>query len=507
MKKIVSLFFAVVLVFNLCACSATATKEKPVLTIQRSEHESFTYNKEQPVIEELEKRLNIDIQLETYPSADYNAKLNIQLGTDDLPDIVLGTYTSLAQYAAQGMFVNLSEHMDKLPNYKATLEKYETLANAFKVDGDMYWFIQDVEKGSVIGGDFPMVRKDILEDIGWEKAPDNFEELYEMLKAIKEYDPNSIPFVTRGTSVLSRMGYSFGTYNNIYFEPDEGKYLYGPIYDHYRDFLEYLNRFYTEGLLDPDFASFNKSMWMEYLTSGKSFFFFDNSSFSTDINLVTKSVDPEAAFVPMLTLENNYGSRRNRLYEGCGVSPLRNDVWAISSNCENLDAALAFMDYLYSDEGAMLCSYGIEGVNYDVLEDGTIEFDQEKIDWYKNNANDPYREYCNEIGVGVLAVAGKIYSENWYEFLDQDSLDMLAFWEKDEYLQPYSYSLCLSAEDTAAIADISTACSTLVSSESLKFITGTRPLSEFGDFVEELKAAGAETIEEVYNKTYQSTLN
>ena len=87
----------------------------------------------------------MDIQLEAYPGADYNTKLKLQLGTNDLPDIVFSTYTNLADYVPQDMFVNLSEHMDKLPNYKATLEKYWELANAFRVDGDMYWFIMTVE--------------------------------------------------------------------------------------------------------------------------------------------------------------------------------------------------------------------------------------------------------------------------------------------------------------------------------------------------------------------------
>ena len=78
---------------GLCACGGK--DEKPVLTIERTEHASFTYSKEQPVIAELEERLGINIQLEAYPSADYNTKLKLQLGTNDLPDIVFSTYTTL----------------------------------------------------------------------------------------------------------------------------------------------------------------------------------------------------------------------------------------------------------------------------------------------------------------------------------------------------------------------------------------------------------------------------
>lgn len=509
MKKSLSLLIsAMILLCAMAPMAAIAESDPVVLTMVRTEHASFTYNLDQPVLDELEKRLGIKIELQAYPAADYNTKMNIQLATDDLPDIAFWTYSQFADYASEGLFLNLSDYMDRLPNYAATLEKYSSLKNAFYIDGNLYWFIMTAENAPDYGN-FPMVRQDILKAIGWDHTPDNYEELYEMLKAIKEYDPNCIPMVTRGVDVLWRMGYAFGTYNGIYFEPDEGRYVYGPLTERYEKFMEYLNRLYNEGLLDPDFASSNKSLWMEALTSGKSYFLFENGSFATDINLVTAASNPEAKFIPMKTLENYFGSRRAMFFEGSGViSPFRNDVWVISSHLsdEKLDAALKLMDYLYSEEGAKLCSYGIEGENYTVAGDGGIQFDQDKIKWYLSNANDPYREYCNEIGIGCLAVAGRFYDDAWYEFMDQDSKDMYAFWLADENIKPYSYTLCLSADQTASIVDAKTACDTLVSTESLKFILGTRPLSEYGDFVEELKALGAENIENVYKEAYQASL-
>ena len=488
MKKLVSLLLCVIMVMALMSISASA--EDPItLTIERSEHASFTYSLEQPVIKELEKRLGIKLEIHAYPSSDFNTKLKIQLGTDDLPDIVCNTYSKLVDYVSEDMYVNLSEHMDQLPNYAATLEKYADLVPAFKVDGDLYWFIMTAENAPDYGN-FPMVREDILKAIGWDHTPDSFEELYEMLKAIKAYDPDCIPMVTRGTDVFWRMGYSFGTYNGIYYEPDFDAYQYGPLYDRYKTFLTYLNRLYSEDLLDPDFS-------------------FENGSFATDINLVTTAANPEAKFVPMTTLANYFGSRRAQFFEGSGViSPFRNDVWVISSSLKGkkLETALKFMDYLYSEEGARLCSYGIEGVNYTVADDNSIVFDQEKIDWYLANANDPYREFCNEIGIGCLAVAGRFYDDAWYKFMDQDSRDMYAFWLADKNILPYTYTLCLSAEDTAAIADIKTACDTLVATETLKFVTNVRPLEEFDDFVAELKKLGAEKIEEIYQKAYLNSL-
>lgn len=504
MKRISTVFLAVVILLGIAPLSH-ASSNIPELTVMRSQHASFTYSLDQPTIKEAEDRLGIDIELQIFPSSDYMTKLNLLLATNDLPDILCTTYTNLVDYVPEDMFINLSDYWDKLPNYAATIERFKDLAKAFRVNGDLYWFIMTAENAPAYGN-FPMVRKDVLSKIGWEKMPDNFEELYNMLKAIKEWDPNCIPMVTRGTDVLWRMGFSFGTLNNIYYEPDFDEYQYGPLYSRYKDFLAYLNRLYSEGLLDPDFASSNKTIWMEYLTSGKSYFLFENGSFATDINLVTKVTDPDAKFVPMKTLENYFGTRRAQFFEGSGViSPFRNDVWVINSESKNIDAALKFMDYMYSEEGAKLFSYGIEGVHYNYDNNGDLVFDQEKIDWYLKNANDPYREFSNEIGIGCLAVAGRFYDDAWYKFMDQDSVDMYSFWLTDENIKPYSYTLCLNADETEQVTDLKSSCSTIVSTESLKFIMGNRPLSEFDQFVEELIKAGAKEIEEVYNNAYQRT--
>lgn len=52
-----------------------------------------------------------------------------------------------------------------------------------------------------------------------------------------------------------------------------------------------------------------------------------------------------------------------------GRSSLGWDAIAITNNCENLDAALAFVDYCASQEGQDLLLWGIEGEDY-TIEDG-----------------------------------------------------------------------------------------------------------------------------------------
>jgi putative aldouronate transport system substrate-binding protein len=505
MKRTLALLLSLLLVATLLPAVSLAEEAPTTLTIMRFEHTSFTYSMDQPVIKALEDRLGIHIDLQVYPTSDYKTKLRMLLATNDLPDITLSTYTDFANYVSEDMFVNLSDHWDELPNYAKTIDRFSDLTGAFKVGGDLHWFIMTAEDAEAYGNT-PLVRQDALAAAGWDRPPDNFEELYQVLKDIKAWDPGSIPFVTRGTDVLWRMGYAYGTYDDIYYEPDHGRYEYGPLYDRYASFLGYLNKLYAEGLLDADFATSNQATWMENLTSGKSYFFFDNGSFTTDVNMITVARDPEARFVPMLTLENSFGTRRNEFFEGVGyICPFRNDVWVINSESEHVEEALRFMDYLYSEEGAMLTSYGIEGEDYTLDEEGEVQPIMEKVDYYKANANDPYREYKNSLGTGALAVSGRFYeTRKW--FLDDDSNAMFDFWLKDPHMLPKSYTLSLSPAQSDAVIDKKTACDTYVASESLKFIMGTRPLEEFGSFAEELIRLGAQDVEAVYNEAHQASL-
>ncbi len=83
---------------------------------------------------------------------------------------------------------------------------------------------------------------------------------------------------------------------------------------------------------------------------------------------------------------------------------------------------------------------------------------------------------------------------------------MYQFWLNDPYMQPYTYTLCLNADQSDAVVDKKTSCDTYVESESLKFIMGVRSLDEFDAFVNELIRMGAQDVEAIYNEAYQASL-
>jgi len=68
---------------------------------------------------------------------------------------------------------------------------------------------------------------------------------------------------------------------------------------------------------------------------------------------------------------------------------------AISSSCKDPVRAIKFLDYICSDEGAVLYRWGIEGENYELDENGIRYRPQEEIDKSKS---DP--DYSKKTGIG-----------------------------------------------------------------------------------------------------------
>ena len=65
----------------------------------------------------------------------------------------------------------------------------------------------------------------------------------------------------------------------------------------------------------------------------------------------------------------------------------------------------------------------------------------------------------------------------------------------------------VTEEDSLRATELSKVIGDYISSESAKFITGTRPLSELDEFKEELKTMGAEEYIEMYRTAYSTYMD
>ena len=242
-----------------------AAAERVTITFMRSEHPSSPINPDAPVYQAIREHNNIDLQIEAIPGGDFNAKVQLLLGTAQLPDIMRITQRQVNDFADAGVFLPLNEPVQT--QAPALWKKIEAVADAKKtfIDGTMY-YVPQLNSFKLLNGPVPNIRRDLLDDLGLQ-MPDNFEELYEVLATFKREFPDSQPWTNRsGTrNLLNRAGFPMGMGWSIHWVPSEDRWVYGTVKPEFRGVLEYFRRAYEDSVLDPDFAINSSSQWHETL--------------------------------------------------------------------------------------------------------------------------------------------------------------------------------------------------------------------------------------------------
>ena len=156
----------------------------------------------------------------------------------------------------------------------------------YMVDGEMYVF-PVVLRDEWANGFGPVIRTDLLEENGI-ATPTTWDEVLDALAQLKEIYPDSTPWAIRkGTANLLKttsymLGSGFGSVSassGMYWDEDLGKYVYGPADTNFKEVLKFLNKAYTTGVLDQEYATTDSDSMTTKCSSGQSFFFVDNSGF------------------------------------------------------------------------------------------------------------------------------------------------------------------------------------------------------------------------------------
>ena len=204
--------------------------------------------------------------------------------------------------------------------------------------------------------------------------------------------------------------------------PDNGQWLIDEDYNatykfaskKVREYFQWLNRMYNEGILDPEFATQTHDDYIAKISSGRVLALFDTLWDYQDGEKILKQDGK---------LEQTYCGLPLGMDESVKVPTLMYQGLAtgqgvgITTSCENPEAAIKYLDYICSDEGQVLVNWGIEGTNYLVDEDGHRYREQDEIDASKKDKNYkkttgvgfhsyPFPQY----GVGVEDSTGSTYT-------------------------------------------------------------------------------------------------
>lgn len=480
------------------ASGSAAPKQEMTLKLLRPEHPSQPVKQDTPVIRAIANKTGVKLQVESVPQTGYNDKKRALIATNNIPDVIQVVQADLNEFAKTGIFLPISDYLDRMPNFKKVMQDNPEIKRLY-VDGKLYG-LPAVVQNNLQYGKAPVIRTDILQKLNLQ-VPTTFDELYTVLKKMKEAYPDSYPFSSRGLAFLDAVAFGMGGGVGIYYDPDVdgGKYVYGSNRPEFKKVLTYLNKLFQEKLLDPDFAVTTTQTWGEKNSTGKSFFIYDNNSFAINYNQALQKDNPQAKFDVIPYFKNEAGKTRGYLYPRGWL----NENYAISSKVKNPEAVIKFYDWLYSPEGAEVSNFGILGETYEKV-NGEPKVLDSVIAKYKTAA-DPVRTMMSELGAGFLALSPLVDERP----VTQMSDPIVVKWSEQLKKGPGAYvwpgiGPSFTKEENDKIKEI-TSKTGPIEEDILKFIMGSKPLSDFDAFAASLDKAGVAQLEKIFNDALART--
>ncbi|MDR0451211.1 MAG: extracellular solute-binding protein, partial [Treponema sp.] len=486
-------------------------------------------------VKELEKRQNVKITFQGPPSSNtYNDAVNTMLASGDITDLIVWDWRNYAGgldgAVKDGIVFNFTaqkECMDQLPNFLKRVGANELVRLGYtQNDGSLmpvFCTIQEGFNGTPYSGSAAYqglaIRQDWLDRLGL-KVPRTVDELYTVLSAFKRQDANGngdpndeIPYSSNNPDPRSfnQLIAAWGLRNNMFYPDPQnpGKLTYWTLYKNGQAFtamLTALSQWYREGLLDTDFFTQNNNARISKVTSDKVGVSYTDPTNGADWRDAIKKLRPEIAdkvkftgLQPLIGPEGKPYASQDNLISMANTE----EATVITRRAERegkIPAILKLIDYMYSDEGSVLSSYGVEGVSY-------TRDAQGRFAWTPEMSLDPQFPLKSKLLQYAVPYIGRFPRFAFYEAwrisntYDTDAAAIHAEYLKADFsiLMPVvTLSQDQSEEYNRLMADINTA----VNEFYVSAITGRRPVSDAPAFFAQLQSMGLGRAQEIYQAAY-----
>ncbi len=451
-----------------------------------------------PFFQELEKRTNVHIEWVVPAAGTETEQFNLMLASGDLCDIMYfnNAYYSESLDAAveDGYFLDLTDLLPiYAPDYLAALAETDeecqrscitpqgryvevaTLAKKRHAEGAINWMGY-------------MIRQDWLDKYSLE-VPVTYEDWENVLTVFRDNGATA-PLAILGMNLFG-LGAGMGVYSYTpgdFYQIDGkvGCALYTDAEASF-EYLTMLNRWYENGLIDPDFAS--STAWMSgdlaLVATGATGIF--ESMYTMPESYYYPSMEEGVKFTGIVPPRQ---SAEDKILCSPDIASEKGMGYVISADCEYPEIALKWMNYLFTEEGSMLASYGVEGDTYTLDENGDPVF-TEKI------TNNP-EGYSVDEAIRLYTLApglptGHVESERELQLTSQEAKDIAMVWTN--YLATdYNYpaNAALTEEENDEYAKIMADLQTYIYENVIGFVIGTKSLDEWDTFVQEMKDKGIE---------------
>lgn len=312
------------------------------------------------------------------PSGNESEKLNALIAADSLPDfITLGWWeTQIDEMIEKDMVYALNELADSYDAYFWQVSDAVVVNWYTQEDGNIYSYpnysitpMGVAEHDSIGSNQTFLVRKDIYEAIGSPDmtTPEGFKnavrKAYEMFPEV-----DGEPLIPVGAHAFTDQGnLSFdGHLMNFLAVPFEEN---GKLYDRFtdEDYITWLKMFRElgeEGLLANDIFIDQRTQMEEKIAKGRYFCMLYQYSDMTTQQKELYTNTPERIYMAVDGPRNAAGDDHTLTTTGINGWT----VTLISKNCTHPERAIAFLDYMLSEQGQLRIYLGVEGETYDMVD-------------------------------------------------------------------------------------------------------------------------------------------
>lgn len=326
------------------------------------------------IVKMAEEDTNVHIEWVCVPTDVMQERITLLLTSGDYPDAFSCntiSYADIKKYAADGIFIRLNDLYDKyMINTKASMEEIGFNLEPYMKDmeGNIYAFMGGIV--SYRAGNSLSINTSWIERLGL-TVPSTTEEFYSVLKAFYENDANGngdskdeIPFSFTSQAYFYDFFGIFGAYPGIYINNND-EVDYGPVQPEFKEAVKYLNRLYSEKLIDQEAFTQDRAA---FLSKGK----IQPTLYGAFLNwrpgeVVTEEVS-QAEYQAALMLSHNGVTNTWPVQNAFGVSP----QLAITDKAENPEVLARWCDYFHEPTISSLVRFGGSPTWTTINEDGSL---------------------------------------------------------------------------------------------------------------------------------------
>lgn len=476
-------------------------KEPQVFSVLYNDKETHPYREDWLVLQEYSKRKNVILDMHLGSDKEFDVVIARVFESGSVPDIVLKCWPEqIEDYAYDGKLLPFSDYEELMPHYQTYLARHglRKEVDSLRLSDGRYYILPGFQRKIQVQQ--WIYRKDLFEKHGL-GIPESYDRLFEALETLKDLYPETTPISASwgGAHLFAMMGAGYGISagwnGNRHYDFEKDRWLFSPATSNWKEMYVFLNRCYQAGILDPSLFTQSNQEFIDKIVDGRvlTTVTWITSGFGNWNEQLEANGIAGGEWAPLPVPESTVGIRAVP-----GVDCFRTGLICPAGIARKpyFEDLLRFIDWaVYSEEGMVLCYWGVEGVTFENTDSGRVFLPQIKT------AKSPEGTVNISTEYGLNLMFNLNEQEDFEDY--KKPPEIVRFLEvalEEGTTAPLFPRLILNEDESEAAEIISERIDPYVEQIKTKFITGELDIRDYwNEYLLELEKRGYRSLETIWN--------